>query len=84
MQYASCNNVSCISIFSKIELVDQLEIKKKSRPSDMHYPITDIQTKFEINGLLGIELPRKYIISTNNRRTDRQTDGRQTTIDIKK
>ena len=61
---------TCISIFSKIGLVDQsktctqiylqkylncnnlqlaIRILKKSRLSDMHYPLTDIQADFELN-----------------------------------
>ena len=42
----------------------------------MHYPLMDIQADFEINRLLDNELPRKEIISTDDRRTDGQTDGR--------
>ena len=46
----------------------------------MHYPLTDIQADILSSiGLLGNELPRKEIISTDgrtDRRTDRQTDRR--------
>ena len=46
----------------------------------MHYPLTDIQADFELNRpVIGNELPRKEIISTDgrtDRRTDRRTDGR--------
>ena len=49
----------------------------------MHYPLTDIQANFEINRSFDNELPRKEIISTDDRRTDGRTDGqtsRTTTI----
>ena len=57
----------------------------------MHNPLIDIQADFEINRPveLDIKLPQKKIISTDDRRTDRdkqtdrQTDGqtsRTTTI----
>ena len=46
---------------------------EKSRLSDMHYPLTDIQADFEINRpILDIKLPRKEIISTDDRRTNRR------------
>ena len=46
---------------------------EKSRLSDMHYPLTDIQTDFEINRQFGylITAKRNYF----HRRTDGQTDG---------
>ena len=41
----------------------------------MHYPLTDIQAILRSIGLLDIKLPRKEIISTDDRRTDERTDN---------
>ena len=42
----------------------------------MHYHLTDIQADFEINRQDRYQITAKKIISTDDRRTDRQTDGR--------
>ena len=39
---------------------------EKSRLSDMHYPLSDIQADFEINRPVSIKIPRKEIISTDD------------------
>ena len=81
---------TCISIFSKICLVDQSKLCtqiylqkfansinlqlamsfKKSRLSDMHYPLTDIQADFRINRPVRQRITAKKKISTDDRRTD--------------
>ena len=48
---------------------------KKSRLSDMHYPLTTFRPILGSIGLLDVRLPRKEIIYTDGR-TARQTDGR--------
>ena len=50
---------------------------EKSRLSDMHYPLTDIQADFEINRHIRYQITaKKEIISTDDRRqTDKRTDG---------
>ena len=95
----------CITIFSKIGLVDRskpctqiylhffFNLHKfatcnynfeKSRLSDMHCPLTDIQAHFEINGTVRYRnTAKKEIISKDDRRTNGRTDGqtsRTTTI----
>ena len=83
---------TCISIFSKIGLVDQSKLCtqiylqkfascnsnfEKSRLSDMHYPLTDIHAHFEINRPVRYRNTAK--INYFHRRTDGQT-SRTTTI----
>ena len=46
---------------------------KKSRLSDMHHPITDIQADLEINRPVRYQITAK--INYFHRRTDGQTDG---------
>ena len=51
---------------------------KKSRLSDMHYPLTDIQADFEINRLISYQITAKinYFHRRTDGRTARPTDGR--------
>ena len=51
------------------------QIFEKSRLSDMHYPLTDIQADFEINRRVRSRntAKRNYV---HRRQTDRRTDGR--------
>ena len=58
----------------------QLEFQK-SRLSDMHYPLTNIQANFEINRPIRYQITAKEIISTDDRLTDEQT-SRTTSIGI--
>ena len=52
---------------------------EKSRLSDMHYPLTDIQANFEINRHMRYQITaKKEIISTDDRRTDKQQADRHT------
>ena len=48
---------------------------EKSRLSDMHHPLTDIQADFEINRLTRYPTTAKNIIDTDGQ-TARRTDGR--------
>ena len=89
---------TCISIFSKIELVDQskpctqiylqkfancITLQLAIRFSKNHAfqtcttPLRTFRPILRSIGLLDIEIPRKEIISTDNRRTDGQTDRRR-------
>ena len=76
---------TCMSIFSKIWLMDQSKpctqicLQKiancnsnfePSCLSDMHYPITDIQANFEINRLI------RYQVTVKKRHWHIRTDGR--------
>ena len=88
---------TCISIFSKIGLVDLskpctqvylqifancIDLQLAIRISKNHTfrtcttPSRTFRPILSSIGLLGNELPRKEIISTDDRRTDGQTDGR--------
>ena len=49
---------------------------QKSRLSDMHYPITDIQAYFKINRPIRYQITQREIISTDDRLTDKRTDRR--------
>ena len=88
---------TCISIFSKIGLVDQSKlctqiylqkfancinlqlaiiISKNNAFRTCTTPSRTFRLILRSIGLLDNELPRKEIISTDDRRTDGQTDGR--------
>ena len=49
---------------------------EKPSLSDMHYPARTFRPIMRSIGLLDNELPRKEIISTDDRRTDGRTDRR--------
>ena len=91
---------TCISIFSKIGLVDQsktctqiylqkflncnnlqlaIRISKHHAFRTCNTPLRTFRPILRSIGLLDIEIPRKEIISTDDRRTDGQT-SRTTTI----
>ena len=68
----------CTQIYlqkNRINLQLAIRILKKSRLSDMHYPLTDIQVDFEINRPVRYQMTvkRNYF---HRRLTDRRTDGR--------
>ena len=82
---------TCISIFSKINFQQNfsMNLQLANRISKNHAfrtcttPSRTIRPILRSIGLLDNELPRKEIISTDDRRTDRPTDGqtsRTTTI----
>ena len=52
---------------------------EKSRLSDMHHPLMDIQADFEINRLARYQITRKEIIDTDGR-TDIAYDNRQSGV----
>ena len=89
---------TCISIFSKIGLVDQsktctqiylqkflncnnlqlaIRISKHHAFRTCTTPLRTFRPILRSIGLLDIEIPRKEIISTDDRRTDGQTDRRR-------
>ena len=63
-------NANCINLQLAIR------ISKKSRVSDMHYPITDIQANFGINWPIRYQVTAKQTLTQTDGRTARQTDGR--------
>ena len=71
-----CTQIYLQKFANCINLQLAIRIKKITPFSDMHYPLTDIQANFEINRALDIKWPRKEVISTDDRRHGRQTDGR--------
>ena len=58
----------------KLQLQLAIKIFKKSRLSDMHYPVTDIQADFEINRPVRYQMTSKRHYF-HRRQTDRQPDG---------
>ena len=89
----SLNNIvkrTCISIFSKIGLVDQsktvhtnlfakilltlIRISKNHALRTCTAPLRTFRPILRSIGRLDIEIPRKEVISTDDRRTDGQTD----------
>ena len=82
---------TCISIFSKIGLVDQskpctqiylqnlqiaIRISKNDAFRTCTTPLRTFRSILRSIGLLDIEVPRKEMISTDDRRTDGRTGGR--------